>query len=310
MVVQVPSDGEASLIDIGIKTAGSPIFLANKIWARHSDEKADVAETLANIIRTLSKEASLLKPLRVLSIGSGDEPQFRLLQASFRGGVYLYDIDRAALDAADERIARQKVKGVTTVEGDYTQDFLDLDRAADILRDRLGGQRFDLITLHHSLYYSDAQTWTALIDTLASVMLAPFGAIHAALMSASTDKPFTTTALYDHFAGAYFGQANNQDLLALKSQLQTVARQPEACLSHAQILSKTSEVSFFVDDFASLMSVVWMIMLCPSVHDYSDGQKREITRYVLENFWLPKRRLVQVTDHLVIYQGLDAVGLI
>lgn len=301
---------DASLIDIGIRAAGSPVFQENKIWARHSDEKADVAETLASILRTLSKEAPLLKPLRVLSIGSGDEPQFRLLQASFRGGVYLYDIDRAALDAAEERIARQKVKGVTTVQGDYTEDFVDPARAASVLRRRLGGQPFDVITLHHSLYYSDETTWTALIETLSSVLLTPLGAIHMALMSASTQKPFTSTALYNHFAGNFFDQTNRQDLLALKAQLQEQAAQSSSPFAGDRFVSKSSEVSFFVDDFGSYMAVIWMIMLYPSVHNYSDGQKQEITRYILEKYWRPRRRLVQVIDHLVVYRGLTADGLI
>jgi len=301
---------DASLIDIGVQAAGSPIFQENKIWARYSDEKADVAETLANILRTLCKETPLLKPLRVLSIGSGAEPQFRLLQASFRGGVYLYDIDRPALDAAEERIARQNVKGVVTVHGDYTEDFVDRARATTVLREKLGGQTFDLMTLHHALYYSDERTWTALIETLSSVLLAPMGAIHAALMSASTLKPFTSTALYNQFAGQFFGQSNRQDLLALGARLQTKAREPSSPFSGDRFVSKTSEVSFFVDDFEAYMAVIWMIMLYPSVHEYSDDQKRQITRYVLANYWRPRRRLVQVIDHLVLYRGLTADGLI
>ena len=51
-----------------------------------------------------------------------------------------------------------------------------------------------------------------------------------------------------------------------------------------------------------------MIMLYPSVHRYTPAQRREITEYVFETFWKPRRPLVQAQDHLVIYRGLPAAG--
>jgi uncharacterized protein YbaR (Trm112 family) len=77
-----------------------------------------------------------------------------------------------------------------------------------------GGRRLDLIAFEHSLYYCPADRWRALLSNVFDVLLAKTGAIHCVLMSSSADNPATTTWLYNHFAGKFFGHRNDQDLRA------------------------------------------------------------------------------------------------
>ncbi len=121
----------------------------------------------------------------------------------------------------------------------------------------------------------------------------------------ATPREGTTTWLYDHFAEKFFGHRNDQDLLALKDEL---AKSPAP--AGARLVSRTSEVRVFVDDFEKYMAVVWMIMLYPDVHDCSLEQRREITSFVIETFWRDKKPLVQVQDYLAIYKGVPAGGLL
>jgi hypothetical protein len=46
----------------------------DKIWSRYSRDKVDIGETLAQVLRTLSKALPLGRPLRALSVGSSTEP--------------------------------------------------------------------------------------------------------------------------------------------------------------------------------------------------------------------------------------------
>ena len=78
----------------------------------------------------------------------------------------------------------------------------------------------------------------------------------------------------------------------------------------AQVLTKSSRVEFFVDDFEQFMAVVWMILLHPNVHRFTEGQRREVTEWVYANLWSRGLPLVQVQDHLVIYRGTGVAGLI
>jgi hypothetical protein len=125
------------------------------------------------------------------------------------------------------------------------------------------------------------------------------------MMSASTADRATTTWLYNHFAGKFFGHWNDQDLRAFA---RTARR--ERTLGAAQILTKTDRVRFFVDDFRALMSVVWMILLHPNVHRYTTAQRREITAHVYRNLFARRAALFQDQDHLVLYRGLRGRGLI
>lgn len=296
---------EADLIEAGLNASNSLLFQQNKIWARYSDEKADIAAELMNIMRRFGHALSADEPLRALSIGCADEPQFRLLEAGFRGGLCLYDKDQTALQVIKDRIDRQHIAHVQTVSGDYLTDFKDRQTAAASLATKLGGQRFDLITLHHSLYYSAPEQWPALVEALIQSVLSRDGIIHIVLMSPTDDRPGTTTALYNYFAGKFFGQKNGQNLLLLKRDLQDLDLPGET-----EFAFEPRQVRFFVDDFEKFMAVVWMIMLYPDTHNYTLEQQREIIAYVRDTFWRNRRPLVQVQDNLTIYRGRCAVKCI
>src|SRR5262249_6548683 len=161
---------------------------------------------------------------------------------------------QAALGVINERIRRQSLTHVFPLRHDYTEIFLDRDRTRRFLQEDLGGRRLDLVAFEHSLYYCAADQWRALLHNVLSGLLAPTGAIHAVMMSASAKDPATTTWLYNHFAGKFFGHRNDQDLRAFAR-----AADRGGMLGAVQILTKTDRVRFFVDDFRALMSVVWMI---------------------------------------------------
>jgi len=294
-----------NIIEAGTRAADSKLYEEGKIWSRYSNDKVDIGEQLAGVIRTLNKAFALSKTMRALSIGSSDEPQFRILETAFRGGLYLFDVDREALDAVRERITRQRTDHVVTIRDDYNKVFPDSRKTEGFLKDKLDGKRVNLITLHHSLYYCEEEMWHTIFENLYRRILAPRGAIHAVLMGARGKSEHTTTGLYNHFAGKFFGHRNDQDLLKFKKELEN-----RRLFNRAQMLSKTNHVRFFVDDFGKFMAVVWMILLYPDVHRYNASQKEEITEFVYKRFWRKKRPLVQLQDHLVIYRGIGFRGLI
>ena len=80
----------------------------------------------------------------------------------------------------------------------------------------------------------------------------------------SSDDPTSTTWLYNHFAGRFFGHHNDQDLRSVCRRTAADSR-----FADAQVLTKSSRVEFFVDDFEQFMAVVWMILLHPNVHRFS-----------------------------------------
>jgi hypothetical protein len=69
----------------------------NYIWSRYSNDKTDIGEHLASVIRTLSAALPLNRKLRALSIGLSSEPQFRILET----GVHLLDIDPKRLKRSE-----------------------------------------------------------------------------------------------------------------------------------------------------------------------------------------------------------------
>ena len=295
-----------AIIREGVSTSRALMSQQDKIWSRYSRDKVDIGERLAAVLRTLSKALPLRRRLRALSVGSSTEPQFRLLEASFRGGLYLLDIERAALAIIRERVRRQAMaSSVFTLRHDYTRVFADRRRTQRFLAEELGGERLDFIAFEHSLYYCPADRWRPILENVFDVLLRPTGAVHCVLMASRATDRATTTWLYNHFAGRFFGHRNDQDLRAMARELR---RDPR--LARAQILTTTDRVRFFVEDFAALMSVVWMILLYPNVHRYSATQRREITEYVYRHFFARKRPLFQDQDHLVIYRGLHGPGLI
>jgi hypothetical protein len=46
------------------------------------------------------------------------------------------------------------------------------------------------------------------------------------------------------------------------------------------------------------------------VHRFSEDQQREVTEWIYEHLWSRGLPLVQIQDHLVIYRGREAPGLI
>jgi len=292
-------------IELGIKIADSRIYEQDKIWSRYSGDKVDIGKELGMAIRTLAKILPLSKPLRAISIGSGAEPQFRILEDLFCAGLYLLDLDKQELDIVKERIHRQHINHVVTILADYNKVFLNPKKTELFLKTRLSGKKVNLIAIHHSLYYCKETMWTMLFNNIYRQILAPLGAIHTVLMAAKCKNQYTTTWLYNHFVGKFFGEYNNQNLLEFKKQLRG-----ERFFSKAYILSKTNCISFFVNDFAKFMAAIWMVLLYPNVYKYNLKQKEEITEFVYEKFWQKKKPLLQMQDHVVIYKGTGFRALI
>jgi hypothetical protein len=292
--------------ELGMRAAHSRMFQQDKVWSRYSNDKVDIAHTLTSVIRTLDRSLPLDAALTALSIGSSNEPQFRILESAFRGGLYLLDIEEPALDVVAERIERQGADHVALIRGDYTRLLRDPAAARRFRSSRLGGRRMTLVTLHHSLYYSPRSAWGPLFEGLYREILAlpaprrrgPAAALHAVLMASRSDDPSTTTWLYNHFAGGFCGARNDQDLRGFARDL---ARDPR--LGGARVRSKSTRVRFFVDDFERFMGVVWMILLYPNVHQYTREQMLEIIEHVYDRLWRRQVPLVQVQDHVVVYRG-------
>lgn len=294
----------SDLIEAGIRCAHSAMMDEDDIWSRYSNDKTDIGEHLARVIRTLSAAVPLNRKLRALSIGSSSEPQFRILETAFRGGLYLLDIDPNALETVRERVTRQSIDNVNVIAADYNEQLHEEQRARAFLANALDNRPVDLITLHHSLYYCEMEQWTPLFRNIHKHLLARTGAIHAVLMSPTSRDPLTTTSLYNRFAGNYFGIRNDQSLPELKRRLE---RLPE--FRNTQIHIRTSKVRFYVEDFVKLMKVVWMILLYPGVHNYNHRQKEQIASFVYDTFHAARQPLFQEQHHLVLYRGIGFRGL-
>ena len=296
---------DKKMFERGLRAADSATFSEDKIWSRYSNDKVDIGETLAKVIRTLNKAFPLDRKITALSIGSSNEPQFRILETFCRGGLYLLDIEKEALDIVQERIHRQLTTHVKTILADYDKCFFDCRNCSASLRKCLRQNKMNLIALHHSMYYCLEEAWHKLFDNLYRQVLAPEGAIHAVLMACATKEKYTTSWLYNHFVGKFFGLQNEQDLQKFKREIEKAP-----LYKKAQILFKKSRVHFFVDDFGQFMAVAWMILLYPGVHKYSLKQREEIAEFIYKHYWLKKRPIWQIQDHLVIYRGIGSNGLI
>lgn len=295
---------------LGLRAASGHMYQQDKVWSRYSNDKVDIAHTLSRVLRTLAKSLPLEQSLCALSIGSSNEPQFRILESAFDGGLYLLDIEEAALQVVDERIQRQKTSHVQTIRGNYREVLRDEESVKRFRDEQLDRRRMTLITLHHSLYYSSQTFWPELLSHLYEHVLMPSpagqpsGSIHAVLMARHSDDVTSTTWLYNYFAQRFFDCRNEQDLRVCALQLRADPR-----LADAQVLEKSSRVEFFVDDFEQFMAVVWMILLHPSVHQFSEEQQREVIEWVYASLWRQGLPLVQNQDHLVIYRGTGFAGL-
>lgn len=295
---------ERKLIEAGLRAGRARMLQKDKIWSRYSHDKVDIGQTLVKVIRTLNKAFPLRKAMRAFSIGSSNEPQFRILETAFPGGLYLLDLDDQALDIVRERILRQGTPHVKTICGDYNKFFLGREPARRFLGEKLGGIKVNFISLHHSLYYSRESDWAAVFSNLAREILSARAAIHAVLMGAESRNHFSTTWLYNHFAGKFCGCRNDQDLRLFSKELPGMP-----FFRQNQIFCSRHRVKFFVNDFAQFMAVVWMIMLYPDVHKYSLRQREEITCFIYRNFWRKRIPLIQEQDHLIIYRGIGFKGL-
>jgi hypothetical protein len=301
----MPAAEHQAEIERGLRIAETTIYQEDKVWSRFSNDKVDIGEVLANVIRTLHKALPLSKPLRALSVGSGAEPQFRILATMFRGGLHLLDLDEASLDILRERIHRQATDHASVVRADFKGVFREARDAQGFVDKELAGGRVELVTLHHSLYYCAEADWLPILANLWKFALAPRGALHAVLMANQSEDRSTTTWLYNHFVGKFFGHANDQDLRKFAAQLRG-----RPVFRNSQVLFKTNRVRFRAPDFEKLMAVVWMVLLYPDIHPYSEDQRREITEFVYQNLWLQGQPLIQMQDHLAIYRGLRIKGSI
>jgi len=268
----------------------------DRLWSYYSNDKADIGLRLGAVIRRIHKEVPLQRKLRALSLGSSNEPQFQILSSMFHGGLYLVDIDTNALDSVRERIMRQKSDHVNLVAGNYRTLLHDKKTTAAFLQDQLDGTKMDLVTLHHSLYYSPAVEWPSLFGLLYGNLLRPKGGIHAVLMASSSNNTCSTTWLYNHFAGKFFGVHNTQSLPDLKQRLASLP-----LFRNAELKLYSSKVAFHVDDFAKFMNVIWMVLLYPDVHQYSKSQLEEITGFMYDRIWSKGLALEQHQHHLVIF---------
>ena len=293
------------LIEIGIRVADLKMSQEDKTWSRYSSDKVDIGQELASIIRVLNKELPLRLKMTALSIGSSHEPQFRILETAFKGGLYLLDLDKQALDIVKERITRQRTGHVNLIQGDYNKIFLNSKNLENFFKNKLKSKRMNLVTLHHSLYYSSAAKWETIFENVYRKILASRGAIHTVLMASKSNNHNSTTWLYNHFAGKFFNIHNDQDLYSFKNQLEKFK-----LFKNTKKVITTQKVFFYVDNFAKFMSVAWMILLYPNVHKYSLLQRQEITEYVYRQFWLKKKPLVQEQDHLIIYRGIKEKSLV
>jgi hypothetical protein len=242
------------------------------------------------------------KVMSALSVGSSNEPQFRILEAAFQKALYLLDIESEALEILAERIERQGTFHVHPLRGDYGKLFASREKAAAFRDSELEGGRMTLITMHHSLYYSPRARWKCLIESLVREVLdSRAGALHSVMMANQSEDIATTTWLYNHFAGRFFDAHNDQDLAGFAQDLQS-----EKWLGKARVDGRTKRVYFFVEDFEQFMGVIWMILLHPNVHRFSEEQQEEVTEFVYQKLWSKRVPLTQVQDHVMIYTGATA----
>ena len=172
------------LIRQGIDAGETDMCREDRIWSEYSSDKVDISEVLMEVIGGLHRSRPPEERLRALSLGSGSEPQFQILQSAFRGGLYLVDIDDVPLARVRRDIRNRCIDNVATIRGDYTGLMSSPVTCRDFLRGELDGEGLDLITLHHSLYYSPVSSWSGLFSVMTSELLKDGGAIHAVMMSA------------------------------------------------------------------------------------------------------------------------------
>ena len=93
---------------IGLRAARTQMFRQDKVWSRYSNDKVDIAHHLARVLRVLAKSLPLERQLRALSIGSSNEPQFRILESAFRGGLYCSTSRRKRWTSSESAFAAKR----------------------------------------------------------------------------------------------------------------------------------------------------------------------------------------------------------
>ena len=289
------SESVEELIQKGIAAGDVDMNEENAIWCSHSSDKVDIAQVLMKLVRQQFPLSSTGNELRALSIGSGSEPQFQILESAFRGGLCLLDIDPHPLSIITKQIKNLSIDHVVPIEADYNITILHAEDAKHFKKEVLKNRTLDLIVLHHSLYYCSASVWEEFFNTLSNILLSEKGAMHAVMMSSRCEEKDSTTWVYNHFADKYFGVHNDQDLKGFGEKLRN-----NSIFRNLNILQETHKVKFFINDFEKFMAVIWMILLYPNVHDYTADQKKEITEYIYENFFKYQKHFIQEQDHLII----------
>lgn len=275
------------------------MFNEDLIWSQNSNDKTDISKELMAVIRKMNKFLPIDKKLTALSIGSGFEPQLKILIAAFQSAVTLLDIDKIPLNEIKLYANLRGIQNIRTIKADYTSEFFSPSETIAFRDKNLNKEKQDLITMHHSLYYDKEENWLQLFENIYKFLLKRKGAIHSVLMASKSENPSSTTWLYNHFAGKFFNCRNNQNLNKFGKELEK-----NKTFEHASIKRKTNRIHFWVDDFEKFMAVIWMILLYPNVHNYNDEQKEEITEFVYKNFWTPKEPLLQMQDYLTITRNL------
>jgi hypothetical protein len=279
----------------------------NDLWSRYSNEKDDAAAAVMRIICDLARAKGTRGSMRALSLGCGTEPLSPILEAAFRDGLYLVDNDRQSLLLLAERIKRQQLRHVSAVCADYFDALRNARQAGSFREANLSGWRMNLITLHHSLYYSPAWAWRDLMHSLVEEILHADqpAAIHAVLMAHESDDPQTTTWLYNTFTDLNFGPfKNDQDLERLADTLKASLPPDEV-----QVAVTSSRIEFCPQSFEQLMAAMWMVLLHPHVHEYSVHQAREVTEHLYRHFWKERKPLVQIQKHLTIYRNVSSLSV-
>lgn len=192
----------------GLRAAQTSIPEQNLIWSRYSSDKPDVAQGSMKAFRMLTLARKDEKPINIMSIGCGAEPQLRLLNAVNHNIISLVDNDPEALANINERISRQFYRNIHPVLENY-EAFMDINYTRAFLKMQLNGQKADAIFLHHSLYYIPMREWLTLITNIYNELLADDGIIHCVLMSRYSDDPHTTTWLYNNYTRRFFNHIND-----------------------------------------------------------------------------------------------------
>lgn len=281
-----------SLMEAGLSSAGFAIDLQDEIWSMHSNDKIDIARQTGRVFADLFARLGARDDLRVMSLGCGIEPQLQVYQA-LAAQIFLIDIDQNAIGDIRQKARQRFCQNINAIQQDFS-GFLDPEFFATFCQKAVK-KPLEAVFLHHSLYYLPQRDWHRLIGNIYTHLLCPGGSIHCVLMSSRCVDPQSTTWLYNHFAGRFCGHTNDQDLLAFEHELSALP----ACAG-ARMQTQTTRVQFKATDFSELMAVIWMILLYPQVHDYSDAQMREIVTHIYRRFFLPAVPLMQEQDHLVI----------